>query len=218
MNSKQVKRLLGYGVLWCGLSLPCHAHAGASASAVLSDLSFLALDLDPLDGIDPTYTLADELAGHVYLAAGDQFLTRQTRSLQGDVPLDLGIAIGGASASANASALALPGQLSVNATATGSAYHFAGGEASLGTARPDRDFAIGIDLAPRSVLIISVLGSVQASASGLAGCPNVSFDALPRNWAFTCRSLILRLTSLCRHLGACTSLFPMPLRISSMRI
>jgi len=177
MNSKQIKKWLAHGLLLSGLSLPWQAHADAAASAVLSDLQFFAVDLDPLDGIDPTYTLDGAFAGHAYLAAGDRFNTRQTQSQQGSAPLNLSIGIGAPDAAANATASVLPEQLSVRASATGNDYHFVSGEASFGNPRPDRDFMVGIDLAPRSTLVISVLASVNARAGGLAGCPIVTNDA-----------------------------------------
>lgn len=177
MNSKRAQKWLMGGVLISGLSLPWLAHADATASAVLSDLRFLAVDLDLTDGSDPTYLIEGDLTGHAYLEAGDRFNTRQTNTQQGGLPIDLSIGIGGPAAAAKGTSSSSPGQLSVHASASGNDYHFARGEASLGSPRPGREFRVGIDLAPRSLLVISMLGSVTASAGGLSGCPIVTDDA-----------------------------------------
>lgn len=176
--SIQVNQVLMSGLLLSGLSMPWHAHADAAASSVLSDLRFFAVDLDLSDGIDPAYTLDGDLSGHVYVAAGDAFNAYKVQdTLQGDVPLELSTGIGMPAASANATASVVPGQLSVSASASGNSYHIASGQASLGSAKPGNEFRVGIDLSPRSMLSISFLASVSASAGGLAACPNVSTDA-----------------------------------------
>lgn len=178
MGSQWYGRALAYSVLIAGLGVSVSVHADGAATAELSDLQFHVMDLDPFDGIDATYTFSGLSAGHVYASVADSHTgPDDVQFSQGAVSLyaDAGIANGKAVAEASASAS--PQGLFASAYAVGDKYQYASSEASLGNPTIDRYILVGIDLAPRSMLSISMLGSVFASGDGLARCPNVSNDA-----------------------------------------
>lgn len=171
-------RALACGVLLAGMGVSSSVRADGSATAELSDLRFHVADLDPFDGVDATFTLSGLSAGHVYASAGRSYVAPdEVQFSQGAVSLyaEVGAVIGNAVASA--SAWASSQGLFAAAIATGDKYQYAHSEASFGNPTLDRDFSVGIELAPHSTLTISMLGSVYASGGELARCPNVSYDA-----------------------------------------
>lgn len=171
-------RALACGVFVAGMGMSLSVRADGAATAELSDLRFHVVDLDPLDDIEPTYNLRGMSDGHVYAAASSRYWAPdEVQFSQGAATLsaDAGLANGGAIA--GASAVVSPGGLFASAIASGNKYQYANAQATFGSPKPDRDFSVGIDLAPHSMLTISMLGAVYASADGLARCPNVSYDA-----------------------------------------
>jgi hypothetical protein len=152
--------------------------ADGLATAEMSELQLHVVDLDPFDDIEPTYNLSGVSDGHVYAAASKRnWAPDEVQFSQGAATLSAGAGLVNGEAIAGASAVVSPGGLFAAAIASGNKYQYANAQATFGSPKPDRDFSVGIDLAPHSMLTISMLGSVYASAGGLARCANVSDDA-----------------------------------------
>lgn len=178
MGSQWYGRVFAYSALVAGMGVSFGVRADGSATAQLSDLRFHVVDLDPFDGVDSTFTLSGLSAGHVYASVADSHIgPDDVQFSQGAVSLNAEVGLVNGKAVASASAWASSEGLFAAAIAVGDKYQYANSEASFGNPTLDRDFSVGIDLAPHSTLSISMLGSVFASGDGLARCPNVSYDA-----------------------------------------
>ena len=156
----------------CVLSVvSASAMAGSYSLAQVGDLTFTLIDLDPTDGIDPSYTLLALQAGSFSSVSATANDTAQgwsesesrSRNLS-FYPLDATAEAGGASAQAQVR----PDAVSASGVAngTGTSYNAA---ASSGGNGYYYYAGYGIELSARSALIVSATASAQTWA-GNATC------------------------------------------------
>lgn len=155
----------------CVLSLvSASAMAGSYSLAQVGDLTFTLIDLDPSDGIDPSYKLLTLQTGNISSVSATANDTLQgwsesdsrSRNLS-FYPLDAMAEAGGASAQAQVR----PDSVSASGVANGPGTSYSAAASSDGHSYYYYSAGYGIELSARSALIVAANASAQTWAGNV---------------------------------------------------